>query len=394
MGVIAGFASLGRRSIAYCRTPGLLARAAGEARAARQGRSERPHPLVLADGRLVRDADAFALARGVQASQAVAQARQLCPNLTVIALEAVDSRTHTARFLDLLADLSPAVEPDGPDAAYLDVTGAAFDPAALSTDVLALTGFSPALGLGASRLAARACAECDLPPGRLAEASVDWLWSEDVEVVARLKRLGLETFGAVAGVGEDALFYQFGRIGRLMHRRAHGQDFAAVKALYPPPRADDRLDLSEHPLEDQTMLQAALATLAHEVSEQLTALGRYGRRVVLRVGTEQGEVRGEWVTPAAVQDAQAVTQAAQRLLMTLAIPAPVTFLRLLVEDLETARAVTPDLFAGRTVRDTRALEAARCVLCDRYGPQALTPLGLRQQTTREKRRAAERELWR
>ena len=53
----------------------------------------------------------------------------------------------------------------------------------------------PILGLGPSRLAARACAECRLPPQRLAEADARWLWPEDEAVAARLRRLGQEVLG-------------------------------------------------------------------------------------------------------------------------------------------------------------------------------------------------------
>ena len=376
------------RQIVYCRATGLLALAAKE------GRREEALPLAVTDGRVVRDADAFALVRGVQTSMGVAQARRLCPPLTVVLLEAVDARSLTVQFLDLLADLSPAVEPDGPDGAYADITCWPLDLRRLEEALRALTGFCPALGLGASKLAARACAECDLPPEKLGEASVDWLWPEDSKVAGRLKRLGLETFAAVASVGEEGLFYQFGRIGRLLHRRAHGCDLATVRALYPPPRADDRLDFDEFPLEDRAMVQAALATLAASVSGQLKECGRYGRKVVLRLTTECGEQRREWAVPAAVQGAAEITRAAGRLLMTMTLDAPVLSLRLLVEELETAQAATADLFAGRMLRDTLALEGARRVLAARYGPQALMPLGDRPQTVREKRRSAEHEAWR
>lgn len=72
---------------------------------------------------------------------------------------------------------------------------------------------------------------------------------------------------------------------------------------------------------------------------------------------------------------------------------PVLSLALRVEELETPNATTADLFAGRMLRDTLALDAARRMLTERYGPQALMALSQRPQTTRQKRRAAEREAW-
>jgi hypothetical protein len=53
----------------------------------------------------------------------------------------------------------------------------------------------PKIGFGVSRTAARACAECGLPSACLPEADVIYLWPEDPDVTARLRRLGLTTFG-------------------------------------------------------------------------------------------------------------------------------------------------------------------------------------------------------
>ena len=385
------------RRILFCRVPGLLARAA------RAGKKMAVHaPLVVSEGKVVRDACLFSLGRGIYAGQSISQARRLCPTLLVVPLDTIDPRPLTTEALEVLADLSPVVEPCGPDAAYVDLmgvdlTGGTTDLQRLEARLRALTEFCPMLGLGPSRLAARACAECELPPERLAEAGVEWLWPEDGKVIGRLKRLGLETFGQVAALREEDLFYQFGKIGRLLHRRALGQDLMTVQPLYPPPRADFRLEFAEYALRDRAMLQAALATAAHEASGQLVALGQYGRRLVLRVETERGEMRRDWTLPVPLQETQALTRAASRLLMQMPLTAPVVSLRLLVEELERPKAATADLFAGRMHRDTLALDAARRVLAERYGPQVLVPLSQRPQTVREQRRALEddraNEVW-
>ena len=126
------------------------------------------------------------------------------------------------------------MEPDGPDSAYLVLTRQAAGDMKHALASLC-EWFGPVVsGCGASRLAARACAECALPPERLPDAGVDWLWPEDSRLVEALKRLGLETFGQVAAVGEAALFYQFGRIGRLLHRRAQGQGPQPCPPALPP----------------------------------------------------------------------------------------------------------------------------------------------------------------
>lgn len=376
---------LWEQRILFVRQPGLLAQSVKK--------SEDNYPLVVSAGKVIRDVCPFALVRGVFVHQPLVQARRLCPTLRVVPLEGVDARALSHRFLDCLADLSPCVEPDGPDAAYADLSGYSIDCDALEANLHSLTGFGPLIGFASSKLAARACAECELPPERLMDASVSWLWPEDEKVVARLKRLGLVTFGDVSALSEEHLFYQFGKIGRLLHRHALGQDFSPVRALWPPPRAESQLDFSEFPLSDRTMLQAALAQLAHEVAGQLQEAGQVGRLLVLGVQTEQAEQRQEWRPPLPLQAVLDVTRTAQRLLMLLSLTGPILSLSLRVDELETPKAATADLFAGRMFQDTLALEAARRILTDRYGPQALVALSQRPQSLRQKRRAAEQEMW-
>ena len=195
------------RIILYTRVPGLLAEAARPSRPAVNGHS----PLVISEGRLVRDASSLALSQGVRVGASVVQARRLCPTLLAVPLEQVDASARRRQFLDALADLSPVVEPDGLDAAYVDMTGGSAEAAveSLPARLLATSSLPPVIGLGVSRLAARACAESGVE--HLDAASVDWLW-DDPAVVGRLQRLGLGTFGAVAQVGEEALRLHFGKI--------------------------------------------------------------------------------------------------------------------------------------------------------------------------------------
>lgn len=370
--------------VLFCRLPGLLARAARQERSG----DEAAAPLAVAEGRRVRDACPLARARGVAEGASVLHARRLCPAVLVVPVEGAQAGALTRSFLDTLADLSPVVEPEGEDAAYAGLSGIC--PAAASRAIAgrlqASLSLAPVIGLGPSGLAARACAECRLPSERLAEADARWLWPEDAQVVARLRRLGLVTFGDVAAVGESALVYQFGRIGRLLYRRARGQDLAPVRALYPPPRADARCDLSEHPVDDRERLHWVLAQAAEEAARQLRHLSRFGRRLVLRVLTENEEQRREWVLPAPVQETADVLWAARRLLSRMPLSSPVIGLRLLVEDLEMPTVRTLELLSEKGQAGKVALDAAERALCARYGSQALTRLGHLPISPREERR--------
>jgi hypothetical protein len=246
-------------------------------------------------------------------------------------------------------------------------------------------------------LTARACAECGLPAQRFAEADARWLWPEDPDVTARLYRLGLATFGQVATLPETVLVHQFGRTGRLLYRRARGRDLTPVRALYPPLRADARLDLSEYPVENQQTLEAALVQVAAAAARQLRSLNRHGRRIVLRIQAERkgrqepDELRRERVLSTPMQAEADVVRVARGLLAQADLAGPVVALRLLVEDLETPVARTGDLFDNQGTGGKAALLALRRTLVARYGPGSLTTLGQHPLSARDQRHVLLRE---
>lgn len=378
-----------QKLVVYCRFPQLLAKAATRQAPPVKSRL----PLAVVQGQTVRAICDSADAAGIFVGQSIVKARRLCPALTAVPLETVDHRPETSTFLDALADISPVVDPDGPDAAFAVVRRSEVATTHNFAAILLDCAGSSIIGFGESRLEARACAECGLLPDHLADASVQWLWPDDPKVMATLLRLGLETFGQVAAVGEGALFYQFGKIGRLLHRRALGQDLMPVCPLWPPVRSDTVLHFDEFSLTQRSQMESAVTQVSQQTEAELRVLGRHGRRVVLRVKTEAGAHRREWLLPAPVQSAVQVRSAATRLLSQMKLSAPVTELRLLVEDLEIPAARTNDLFLRGPGDDPAVLEAVRRSLQTRFGKNGVFVLGQKPRSVREDRRACLHEKW-
>ncbi len=309
--------------------------------------------------------------------------------LMAVPLEQVDASALRRRFLDVLADLSPIVEPDSLDAAYVDMANSSLEAAINSLRAQLLADFSlpPVIGIGLSRLAARACAESKVV--RLEEAAVDWLWA-DPTVTARMKRLGLGTFGQVAVVGEEALRLHFGKIAPLLHRRAHGEDLTPVRALYPPPSADVTIDCGDAPVDDRERLRVVIARASKRAEVQLQGIG-VGRKLILEVRTERGQTKQEWAVPTPLERSADIQSAVWRLLGQTRLTSSVTRLRLLIEDVSFPTAHTSDIFGVRA--DAVSLEATRRRLAARFGLTTLAILGKRPRTEREKRRAAVRDRW-
>ncbi len=377
--------SLHARTILFVRLPGLLAQSA---RTDANGLC----PLIVAEGRLVRDACSLALAQGVRVSMSIVQARRLCPTLLAVPLEQVDASALKRHFLDALIDLSPVVEPDGLDAAYVDMTGEPSEglPQQVKGKLRSAYCPAPVAGLGISRLAARACAESGVLS--LKDASIDCLWPDDPAVTARLKRLGLSTFGAVAEVSEESLRLHFGKIAPLLHRRAQGIDLTPIRALYPPRIVEVRQRFDEA-VDDRTWLDAILTQMSQKAETQLLRLGGHGKRVTLSLKTERGEHRQEWVVPSPVSTAEDVRLAAGRLLAQMRLTAPITFIGIDVADVSPPTARTPDLFCAGPGSDPVALEAVRRRLAARFGLTTLTTPSQWPRTARQKRRTALSEQW-
>ena len=372
------------RLVIFCRLPGLLALAAHQ----RQSPQQQISPIVISEGRIVRDACALALAQRISVGISVVQARRLCPTLLAVPLEAVDVRQKRAAFLDVLADMSPIIEPHGLDAAYVDLTGSAVGSEEVTARLVAALRLTPIVGLGFSRLAAQACAESGVDI--IEDAMVDWLWPDDLAVSARLKRLGLNTFGAVAEVGEEALRLHFGKVAPLLYRRAHGEDLTPIRALYPPPSVNVTIDCSDAPVDNRERLQIVIARASKRAEVQLRGLG-VGRRLILLVQTERAEIRQEWEVPAPLEHASDIQRAVWRMLGQTRLTSPITHMRLVVEDVSFPTAHTSDLFGVRA--DSVSLEATRRRLAARFGLTTLMILGKQPRTVREKRRAAVQEFW-
>lgn len=374
--------------ILYARLPGLLAQAAHRLRP-----QAIASPVVVVSGRVVRDGCPLALAQGARVGMTLVQARRLCPSLLAVPREELNAEALSKQFWDILADLSPVVEPDDADGGFADITGLPPEVTqrSLHKTIVASFGVTPVIGMGVSRLAARACAECDLPADRLSDASVEWLWPEDA-VLGRLQRLGLSNFGAVASTPEESLRLHFGKIAPFLHRRSQGVDLTPVRPLWPPPCVEV-CEKFDDAINNRERLDVVLTQMSADVEEQLRDLGGHGRRVALYVDTERGQARQEWVVPAPVRTAQDVSLAVKRLLAQMRLAAPITAVGITVLDVSPPTARTPDLFCPGPGADPVALAAVRQRLAARFGLTTLTTPSQWPRSSRQKRRAALSEQW-
>lgn len=268
-------------------------------------------------------------------------------------------------LLDLLAGLTPLVEPDG-EAVFAEM-GTRSLPDFLTGAGLA--GFQLSLGAGANPLVARAALDAGryggghgaltryrtagglvarVPAGAeaafMADLPVEALWPLPARTIKGLRGLGLVTAGDVARVGGRELRARFGPEGVLIRAYSRGRDHRRVRALYPPPGVVWTRDLGR--VSDRGGLEYALAAGAGRVAAGLRAQGRGYRRLVLSLGLDDGrtvETAGDYTGGA--PDSSQVRTRLGLLLDALAVQAPVTGVQVRAGKLYRLQSRQIDLFS-------------------------------------------------
>lgn len=253
------------------------------------------------DGRgVVACASYEARAFGIHAAMPLKRATRLCPHAVFLRGGFARYREASSRFMAVLADFSPLLEPLGIDEAYLDLTG--FEPiygpaaqAAMSIKqrIKDEIGITASVGIGSSKLIAKIASDVDKPnglvevtPGEerdfLAPLPVGRLPCVGQKTGEALRRMGVGTVGDLAGLSEAMLNARFGSTGGVLYRFARGIDGREVT----PPQAAKSIS-RETTFNQDTLdiefLKATLRYLSERVGADLRRNGRRARCVTLKL---------------------------------------------------------------------------------------------------------------
>ncbi|MFO8061124.1 MAG: hypothetical protein R6U70_10785 [Bacillota bacterium] len=300
--------------VLYIQLDGLYA---GLERKRRPDLRERPL-LVVSEGRVV-DFCARAAKHPVKRGMPLAHAKNSVIGSFVLQLDASSYGPQLELLPRLAYAVTPQVEVAAPDRVFLQLTPGEDPRAALHSVVRGIPpgcGHRLLAGHGPNKLLARMCVlalqddrsagELLFPgeemearllrvqPGEegafLRDLPVSFLWTLSGEVIARLQRLGLNTIGEVAEIGEDLLGRHFGAIrGRIVSRNARGEDSTPVASDYPPPRVvwDRSVELSS-----PQVVRELLTRASHHLARGLTDLGSGG----LILGLSLLKDDGRWLS--------------------------------------------------------------------------------------------------
>jgi DNA polymerase-4 len=173
---------------------------------------------------------------GLYSGMPLVTAARLCPEAIFIEGNFAKYREFSRKFMAILNDFSPFIEPRGLDEAYLDVTG--FESlhgsirkmaTAMKQRIKSELGLTASIGISSCKIVAKVASDYSKPDGLvevkssgerefLAPLSVDKLPGVGKHTVKVLKGLGIHTIGALSQMPSSTLKNCFGSAGETMHR--------------------------------------------------------------------------------------------------------------------------------------------------------------------------------
>lgn len=241
-----------------------------------------------------------ARAFGLHAGMPLITASRLCPQAIFIEGGFPKYRDASKRFMAILADFSPYLEPMGLDEAYLDVTGFESIYGSIRQMALAIKkrikdelGLCASVGIASGKVIAKVASDLSKPDGLLevplgeersflAPLVVAQLPGIGKKSERVLKGLGINTIRQLAALPLDILKSHFGTAGVIIHNHANGIDDRRVE---PPGEAKSisRETTFGRDTRDSSLLLATLRYLSEKVGSELRHQGKRARCLNLKL---------------------------------------------------------------------------------------------------------------
>jgi DNA polymerase-4 len=249
---------------------------------------------------VVASASYEARAFGIHSGMPLKTAQRLCSQAIFVEGSFPRYRQASEKFMAILADFSPFIEPMGIDEAYLDVTG--FESLYGSIHQMAVTirqriknelRLCASVGIASSKVVAKVASDLskpdgllEVPPGEehafLAPLSIDKLPGVGRKTEPVLRGLGIMTIGELSALPVDALKSHFGVFGEVLHRWANGIDDRKVE-MPAAAKSISRETTFEKDNRNRTRLKATLRYLSERVGAELRESGKAARCVTIKL---------------------------------------------------------------------------------------------------------------
>ncbi len=237
---------------------------------------------------------------GIHAGMPSSKARRLCPQAIFIRSHFSLYKDASAKFMEILGDFSPYIEPLGLDEAYLDVTGCEEPYGSPRQLALAIKErihkeleITASVGIATCKVVAKIASDLCKPDGLLQiapgeeQAFLNPLPIAKLPGVGKkteqsLKETGVTTIGELASLPLGTIKRQFGATGAVIHSYARGVDAREVEAPSEAKSISQQLTFARDTL-DRNFLEANLHNLCQEVCQELRSQNKRARCVAIRL---------------------------------------------------------------------------------------------------------------
>ena len=240
---------------------------------------------------------------GVRSAMPMFKALKACPDAVVISPDFSKYRRESRRIMDLVAELSPLVQPLSLDEAWIDLAGTerlnggpgAFQMARLQRRIQTEIGLSVSVGLGPNKTLAKIASDLDKPrgfavigareaKGFLAGRPVTLLPGVGPAFARTLERDGVRRIGDLSRLGAKVLTQRYGAFGLRLAELAEGRDLRTVD----PHEARKGISAEttfNTDIRDLQSLKDELWRMCEKAAGQARARGVAGRVATLKLKT-------------------------------------------------------------------------------------------------------------
>jgi DNA polymerase-4 len=268
---------------------------------------------------------------GVRAGMSLSQAYRLCPQAIFLQGSFPAYRDASEKFMTILADFSPGLEPAGLDEAYLDITGCELFgtsyqlASTIKTRIKKELKLIASVGIASCKVVAKIASDFGKPDGLvevkagqekdfLAPLPVASLPGVGKKTEESLRAMGIKTIGQLAGLPLEMMKNHFGSFGSMLHNYANGIDNRQIE---PPGQAKSisRETTFAEDTSDRIFLQSMLHYLCERVGAGLRQETKQARTITLKLRYSDFEtITRSFSTKAAVEADDVIFAGAVKLL--------------------------------------------------------------------------------
>jgi len=241
-----------------------------------------------------------ARAFGIHSGMPLVTAARLCPKTFFIEGNFARYREFSQKFMAILSDFTPFIEPMGIDEAYLDVSG--FESLhgsirqmanKMKQRIRSELGLCASVGIASCKVVAKIASDLSKPDGLievapgeergfLAPLPVEKLPGVGKQTVKIVKGLGVHTIGGLSQMPPYTLKSRLGAAGEMLHLFANAIDDRRVLSPGEAKSISRETTFGED-TRDQSFLEATLWVQSEKIGADLRERGKQTRCVTLKV---------------------------------------------------------------------------------------------------------------